>query len=420
MLEFVVTGKLSEEFWQDIGSKSPLHDYLDYILSKSEVEALGHGVVGLTLPFWSLPATRQMAEVGMEGFSPWCRLYISNGPGGSREVSDRGENVAALAGITVDDDVLVDDVRQYVMWDFGGSVAVASDGSIRAVSPDGMGFGEAIHRLVLAIEMLNNRFGGEIHGLFESSRLPDVFSLTGKREESSELWNVSRGGKAWCSERFSLDEGALVVWFEKSDVAGRRVQLVREEAGWWDDPMTMFDLDANAGTLGLWLVTEGRVDLHDPAPGIPYHIEVSCTEAEAEALELVLGSPDAGKHMNAFMQYLGPVGIERPRFKYVLLQPDLDQATVSMPFRAHGSGGAEVAGPFRMGTRPLLARVRHDGGGEFLAKMVNLDGYHEVQIASGDGQIRLDGRPVEARPEKAYLLYVVSEGDWEVELTEED
>ena len=77
-----------------------------------------------------------------------------------------------------------------------------------------------------------------------------------------------------------------------------------------------------------------------------------------------------------------------------------------------------MAGPFRVGSRPIRANLRHDGGGNFFVKLVSLDGSDEYEVIDTEGQVHLDEYPVEIKPGKEYLLYAVAGGHWELELIE--
>ena len=81
------------------------------------------------------------------------------------------------------------------------------------------------------------------------------------------------------------------------------------------------------------------------------------------------------------------------------------------------SGGVYVLGPYESGTRPLLAEVRHAGGGDFFLIAYALDGTHKYEFVE-EGQFYRESVQTEIRPGKEYMLLIASDGDWDLAFTE--
>ena len=381
-------------------SDSVLDEYLRYMRSVASVEPVGNDTYCLTLPFWSLPATKDSAVTGSDDPNPWVRLYVAR-VGDSWEISDHGENLGVIAETVTDFDAMASDFQQ---WLSARSLSSGMDNALRVSSDGWQSLGEAIHNMVLAVSELDESLTDAVRQAFGHSEVPSVFDLNGNSIRFSgqvvrqledwaedaikelpkieaEEW-IKNLNKNWTSESFVLSRGALAVSFEHSGRHGCKVSLVRDDPGFFDSPTTLFESDDKISGLGLWRVEEG--EWRDPHPGVSYHIEVS--------------------------------GIGE--FECVMFQPELGQAAVQFPYSTSGSGGATLAGPFRVGSRPIMANLRHDGGGNFFVELVALDGTDECEVVNTDGQANVEDYPVEVRPGKEYLLYAGAGGDWELELTE--
>ena len=81
------------------------------------------------------------------------------------------------------------------------------------------------------------------------------------------------------------------------------------------------------------------------------------------------------------------------------------------------NGGVYVLGPYESGTRPVLAEIRHTGGGDFVCFAYALDGTHQYSYV-GEGQFYQESILTEIRPGKEYILLIASDGDWNVAFTE--
>ena len=105
------------------------------------------------------------------------------------------------------------------------------------------------------------------------------------------------------------------------------------------------------------------------------------------------------------------------------IQPSLGQSAGSLVDEEEEvgegliSGGVYVLGPYESGTRPVLAEVRHAGGGDFVFIAYALDGTHQYAFAE-EGQFYQESIQTEIRPGKEYMLLIASDGDWGLIFTE--
>ena len=370
---------------------SVLDDYLGYLRANSSVEVAGSDTVCLTLPFDSLPSSKESALVDSDDNSlPWVKLYVTRKTDGW-EVSDRGMNWGIVKEIAPD--ILLDEFKNELSEDLTGKqmpflFEVGPDGDFRVAGSAEVNIGEGIYYLAYVIEKFESDFNsnGLVKEFYSGSLSRDVFDLTGSRLEFSSrvVSRTDSNGEQywWRSRSFTLRRGALMVSFRHHGSSGGELRLVRDNPGIFDDPTTLFELEESGGGLGLWRVAEG--EWRDPHPGISYHLEVA-------------GMGD---------------------FEVLLLQPELGQTSVQFPYSTKSIVGATIAGPFRVGSRPILANLRHDGADHFFVELVSLDGADECSVINVDGQVHLEQHPVAVKPGKEYLLYAGAGGDWELELTE--
>lgn len=186
----------------------------------------------------------------------------------------------------------------------------------------------------------------------------------------------------WRSSSFTLSPGALVVSFKHEGDSRGKLVLVPDKPGITDRPKTLFNFGKCDEAVGLWrVVASKRRYIH---PGTKYHLEVF----------------SGGK------------------FACNMLQPTLGQAAVQFPCRISGGSKTTVAGPFRVGSKPVMAELKHDGGGQFYANLISVDGTDECEVVKVEGQAHLEQLPLEVKTGKEYLLYAGAGGDWELELTE--
>ena len=105
------------------------------------------------------------------------------------------------------------------------------------------------------------------------------------------------------------------------------------------------------------------------------------------------------------------------RWRCWLMQPELGQSTVEFPVHYVGMGRDLFAEIYRMGSRPLRAKMRHDGEGELRVSFLSVDGLDKREFME-KGQVDLEDVPIDVKPGKEYLVLVKSSGDWELEFTE--
>ena len=117
------------------------------------------------------------------------------------------------------------------------------------------------------------------------------------------------------------------------------------------------------------------------------------------------------------------------RWSCQLIQLALEQSEGSFPhhFRLEGEGGSGFMGPFRTGSRPVLANMRRNGTGPYDLAFMSLDGAHEYipdilnPVRRGPpnvGRLRLEEQELKLLPCKEYLMMGYGNGTWEVDLSE--
>ncbi len=222
-----------------------------------------------------------------------------------------------------------------------------------------------------------------LHYLTETHVSPDVFELEG---DSHTIGGDHAGdGSSEESLGVQLDSGVLVGHFRHSCRGEFTVTLFRGDGGF-----EVLGNDSGEGDwIGAWQVgsREGR--------GIP-RIGWSQFRPDKYRLKVEASGP----------------------WRCRLIQPALKQSRSTIPYRCEGPGGGHVAGPFRVGSRPLRVRAQHDGGGPFLARLFSLDGTDQCDVVKAEGQTNFEERPTEAMPGKEYLLLVSADGTWKLEFTE--
>ena len=184
------------------------------------------------------------------------------------------------------------------------------------------------------------------------------------------------------TEEFNLSQGVLIVNFEHHGLGEFKVSLKRVNEGFLRGfvETELFEGKGEEEAIDAWIMKKEW--LQDLQPGV-HTLEIAATgEWHCE-----------------------------------LFQPDLGQASTEFPVRYSGFIGDVIAGTFRVGSRPLLANLRHDGAGEFVVKLLSLDGTDEREKIE-EGQTHLEDYLTSAQPGKEYLVLVRASGDWELEFTE--
>ncbi len=80
--------------------------------------------------------------------------------------------------------------------------------------------------------------------------------------------------------------------------------------------------------------------------------------------------------------------------------------------------GLYIIGPLTSGTRPLIANIRHKGGGGFYVAAYSVDGTHQCILYEQEGQFHVEDVRTELKPGKEYMLYTIADGNWNLRFTE--
>ena len=222
-----------------------------------------------------------------------------------------------------------------------------------------------------------------LHYLTETHVSPDVFELEGDSHTIG--GDHAEDGLSEESLEVQLMAGVLVGHFRHSREGEFTVTLFRDDGGF-----EVLGTGSGEGDwIGAWQVSS--------RPG--------------------RGIPKIGWRQFRLGKYCLKVEASDP-WHCRLIQPALNQSRSSIPYRCEGPSGGQVAGPFKVGSRPLRVRAQHDGGGSFLARLLSLDGTDQCDVVKAEGQTNLEEHPTEAIPGKEYLLLVSADGTWELEFTE--
>ena len=222
-----------------------------------------------------------------------------------------------------------------------------------------------------------------LHHLTQMHVSPTVFELEG--DSHTILGDRAEDGSSDESLKVQLNAGVLVGHFRHSREGEFTVTLSRDDGG--------FEVLGNGSGEGDWI---GAWQVSSrPGRGIP-NIGWSQFRPDKYRLKVEASGP----------------------WRCRLIQPALNQSLSTIPYHCEGPGGGQVAGPFKVGSRPLRVRAQHDGGGPFLARMLSLDGTDQCDVVKAEGQTNLEEHPIEAMPGKEYLLFVSADGTWELEFTE--
>ncbi len=350
----------------------PINDYLAHVGDSIAVERHGRAW-RITLPFYSLSFFHSRMN-GDETASPAVTIYAAYRDG-VWELSDLGRNLSVLRDAGVDMDALRDEgAVQDILANMPANVS--GDGALTVRTSPQLDFGAALHEMVRANLALAMSF---LPIISEDQRpnTADVFSLQGTLYEFS--GSGRRDGSSEETDAFHLSQGALAFCAEHSRAGDFSVELKPIDGGFFSG-----DYIALGEGVGSWV-------------GV-----MSVKDGWLENLK-------PGEHRLAVEA--------RGAWTCRIIQPSLGQSPVALPYKCEGEG-AIVAGPFRVGARPLLVNGWHNGAGEFSVGLVSLDGADERQVIREDGQIHLEEHPTEAKPGKEYLLFVNAGGAWELTFTE--
>lgn len=114
----------------------------------------------------------------------------------------------------------------------------------------------------------------------------------------------------------------------------------------------------------------------------------------------------------------------KDRWTCRFIQPDLGQSADTFledeNYDLNEDGADEglyILGPFKSGSRPVLAHIRHSGRGEFYAAAHSVDGTHQCLIFRQEGQFLVEDQQTEIRPGKEYFFYIIADGEWNIACT---
>ena len=107
----------------------------------------------------------------------------------------------------------------------------------------------------------------------------------------------------------------------------------------------------------------------------------------------------------------------RSRWSCRFIQPDLGQGELSLLDEHEDDGELMeptllMVGPFKPTRRPVLALIRHNGGGWFDAEAFSVDGTHYCALYQREGQFYVEDRMTDIIPGKEYILYICADGEW--------
>ena len=190
-------------------------------------------------------------------------------------------------------------------------------------------------------------------------------------------------GEQWVSEEFTLERGVMMVLVEHDGRGACKVELARVSPGFFDNDLVLFEFQGAIWAEMAWVVTYG--DWRAPRPDEEYQLVV---EADGN-------------------------------WQVLMLQPELGQASMTIPFQADGESGIHLLGPVRNPGRPLLVKGQHSARGPFYVQALPLDGSHEEHnFILTDGQTYVEDHPTEMMAGKEYLIEVGASGRWDLEFYE--
>lgn len=202
----------------------------------------------------------------------------------------------------------------------------------------------------------------------------DGFRFEGHRTSRSEQW---------VSAEFTLEQGVVMFRVEHDGDGPCIIKLARVSPGFFDNDLALFEFQGAIWSEMAWVVTPG--EWRAPRPDEEYQLVV---EADGD-------------------------------WQVLMLQPELGQASTTMPFHTEGESGVHLLGPVRNPGRPLLVKGQHSARGPFYAQILPLDGSHEEQnFIEIDGQTYVEDHPTEMMAGKEYLIEVGASGRWELEFYE--
>ena len=366
----------------------PLEKYLRHLETVCQsVRPLGANEYAVVLAAWSLPYTLELARNTKnyddpEDYLPTLRLYFNRHEDGSWELSDRGETSTALARVS---DTAEDEIEAFGHQIEKTSAALTPSGTLQSQGENYLTFEQALLDVQEAAEAMDQQWTPLVWdkcGLMPAT----IEQATGARHEFSG-WGRPRMAKPEETGSFSFRQGAIAIMFEHDAPSWSggepvKVHLVRDNPGIFDSKMLLAEFSGSTSVTDAYQVIEEM--WRDPHPDIDYHLEVDAHCA----------------------------------WRCAIIQPDLGQSGGPFPHRGGLTSGAMVMGPFRTGARPVRAEIQHEGNSHFQLQFTSLDGTHQTQMFTADGQCHIEEHETELLPGKEYIACAYGDGPWQIELTE--
>ena len=294
-----------------------------------------------------------------EDHRPILKLYFTRHDDGSWEISDRGETTSTLAEVS---DTAAAEIEAFGHQIGKPTIALAPDGTLRSHGENYLTFEQALLDMQETAEAMDQQWTPWVWdkvGLMTAT----IEQAEGKLHKFS--GNGLRNQRPVSTEitsSFTLRPGAMVILFEHTAPPSNEqrqgtIHLVRDDPGLFDSKMPLTEFTGSTIVTDVYLVTEGR--WRDPHPDIDYHLEITpCGEWEC-----------------------------------TILQPEMGQSKGTFPHRGGLTSGAIIMGPFRTGPRPVLAQIKHEGNGQFQLQFTSLDGTHQPEVFTADGQCHREDLP---------------------------
>ena len=375
---------------QEQPEPDPLEKYLQHLdVVCQSVQPMRDNEYAVRLSAWSLSYTLEVASSTRyydepEDYRPILRLYFTRQGDGSWEVSDRGETTSTLVQVSDNAEAEIEACRRQIDKT---TITLAPDGTLISHGENYLTFEQALLDMQETAEAMDYRWTPQVWGKV-GLMTQTVEQANGQRHE------FTGKGSGWLrlpalesTRSFALRSGAVAIHFEHTAKSSSKdkpgeVHLVRDNPGAFDRKTLLCEFVGSHAMTDVWLVTEGR--WRDPHPDIDYHLEV----------------------------------MAHGEWNCTILQPELGQSKGTFPHRAGLTNGAIIMGPFRTGPRPVRAQIRHEGSGQFQLQFTSLDGTHQPDVFTAEGQCHVEDHETELLPGKEYIASAYGSGPWEIQLTE--
>lgn len=366
----------------------PLEKYLQHLQTVCQsVRPLGSNEYVMVLATWSLPYTLELAKNTKyydepNDYLPTLRLYFTRYEDGSWEISDRGETTIALGQVSK---TARDEIEAFRHQIAKTTVALATDGTLRSRGEGYQPFEQTLLDIQETAEAMDHQWTPQVWDMF--GLMPaTIEQATGTRHEFSGRGRRRRSDPEK-TRNFRLRKGAIAIMFDCDETSWSvgekgQVQLARDNAGIFDSKMTLAEFEEATSVTDAYQVIEGM--WRDPHPDVDYHLEVDSHSA----------------------------------WRCTIIQPDLGQSEGGFPHRGGLTTGAMVMGPFRTRARPVRAEIQHEGNIHFQLQFTSLDGTHQTEMFTVEGQCHVEEHETELLPGKEYIACAYGDGPWQIKLTE--